>query len=307
MSSPASQTDNSSISRQNLSRGVVAGIASALAYAMAVVLVRYAYNTGMSALTMVSLRFAFAFVSLFAYLKLSGRWVRLPGAQVRTLFLCGLLLYAAMGALWFAALGMTPSWLVSLLVALFPIPVMLGSWLFLSEKIDRSQILALFTVLLGSVALFWRPFSGAALNGVLLMTLSVTLYATYVIVGERWTQGCDALMRTVWTALGAMVGSTFYALLFRQMSLDFAPVGWLWAALLGIICTVLGIAFLWQSVAYIGPSRAAIVAVLEPLFAVLLSVAVLGDRMSALQWLGGAIILAGILLIQAQPGSNGSS
>lgn len=306
MGNPTSQANSPPVSNQNRLRGVVTGVISAFSYATAVVFVHYAYDAGMSPLTTTFLRFTIAFVSLFLFLKVSRRWIRLPATQVRTLFLSGLLLYAVMGITWFLALSMTPSWLVSLLVALFPIPVMFGSWLFLGERIDRQQILALTTVLLGNVALFWRPFTGAVLTGVMLMALSVTLYAVYVIIGERWAKSCDSLMRTVWTALGAMVGTGLYALSAQQLSLDFAPLGWLWAALLGIVCTVLGIAFLWQSVAYIGPGRAAIVATLEPLFSVLLSLAVLGERLSGLQWLGGILMLAGVIFVQVTLGAHDS-
>lgn len=300
MSSSTLQEHRHLVPTHNLLRGMLAGVISAFSYAMAVVFVRYAYLTGMSPLTAVFLRFATAFVSLFLFLKLSRRWVRLPSIQVRTLFLSGLLLYAVMGMTWFLALSMTPAWLVSLLIALFPIPVMLGSWLFLGESIDRQQILALSIVLLGNVALFWRPFAGAALLGVVLQLLSVTLYATYVIVGERWAKDCDPLMRTVWTTLGATVGTGLYALLSRQFSLDFAFTGWVWVGLLGVVCTVIAIAFLWQSLAYIGPGRAAIVATLEPLFSVVLAIALLGERMSVLQWLGGAVILVGIMSMRAK-------
>ena len=298
MSRSTPQTKSATVSGQNVLRGAVAGILSAFAYATAVVFVHHAYRAGMSPLTTTFLRFTTAFVSLFLFLKLSRRWVSLPGSQVRALFLSGLLLYAAMGITWFLALSMTPTWLVSLLVALFPVPVMLGSRLFLGARIDRQQVLALAIVLAGNVALFWRPFSGSALTGVALMALSVTLYAVYVIAGERWARGCDPLMRTVWTAMGAMVGTGFYGTATKQLSLDFAPSGWLWAMLLGIVCTVLGIAFLWQSVADIGPGRTALLATLEPLFSVLLAIALLGERMSGLQWLGGVVILAGILSMQ---------
>jgi len=298
MSDSSSQANSSAVPGQNLLRGALAGVLSAFFYATAVVFVHHAYRAGMSPLTTAFLRFATAFGSLFLFLKLSRRWVRLPGKQVRILFLSGLLLYAAMGITWFLALSMTPAWLVSLLVALFPIPVLLGSWLLLGAKIDRQQVITLVIVLLGNVALFWRPFSGSVLAGVALMALSVTLYAVYIITGERWAQGCDPLMRTVWTTLGAMVSTGLCAVATQQLSLDFAPSGWLWAMLLGIVCTVLGIAFLWQSVADIGPGRTALLATLEPLFSVLLAIALLGERMSGLQWLGGLVILAGILSMQ---------
>jgi drug/metabolite transporter (DMT)-like permease len=111
-------------------------------------------------------------------------------------------------------------------------------------------------------------------------------------------------MRTVWTTLGAMVGTGLYALSAQQLSLDFAPLGWLWAALLGIVCTVFGITFLWESVACVGPGPAAIIATSEPLFSVLLSISLLGEAISGLQWLGGILILIGVVLVQMQSRIN---
>lgn len=300
MSHPLQAIESNPAGHQRALRGTVYGVVSALSYGTAVLFVRYAYKAGMSAATATLLRFALATLCLFLFLRLSGRWVTLPTGQALTLFLCGLLLYTIMGITWFEALRITPAWLVSLLVALFPIPVMIGSWLLLHQQSDSGQIIALGVVLIGVVLLFWRPLGEMALAGVALMVISVTFYAIYLLIGERWAQEADAGMRTVWTTLGAAVGSGVYALGSGQLDLRFAPDGWLWALLLGIVCTVMGIAFLWESVRLLGPTPTAIIAVLEPVFSVLLSVLLLGESLSTLQWSGAAVVLAGIVFLQTR-------
>ena len=176
-----------------------------------------------------------------------------------------------------------------------------GSWLFLKEPIQRQQVAALGTALLGAVILFWRPFAGANWLGVALMLVNVAVNTTYILVGQRWTQGIPPAMSTAWMMVGATAGTFFYALLSGQLSISFAPVGWLWTTLFAVVSTALAISMFWWGVGLIGAARAAIIGSLEPLGAIFLSVLVLGERLSPLQIVGGVFILIGVLLVQWQP------
>jgi drug/metabolite transporter (DMT)-like permease len=271
---------------------------SGLCYSTAVVWVRYAYQAGLNPGLAIFLRFAIASLALILFLVLSKRWTVLPAAQARSWLLLGLLAYSGMGIGWFTALSIMPSWLVSLFVALFPLPITIGSWLFLREPLDRQQLWALTAVVTGGVVLFWHPLEGATVTGTLIMLVVVALNAVYTLVGRRCAHGVHPLMTTLWTTLGASMGTLAYALLSRQLEPHFAPVGWLWAALLAVVSTVAAIVLLWEGIARIGPARAAIVGSLEPLFSVLLSVLVLGESMTALQGLGGLLMVAGVWVLQ---------
>jgi len=291
--------------RFSLHTGAWATVLSGLSYSTAVVWVRYAYHAGLNPGMTIFLRFAVASLALILFLALGKRWTPLPAAQVRAWLLLGLLAYSGMGIGWFAALSLMPSWLVSLFVALFPLPITVGSWLFLHEPRDRQQMWALAAVLTGGVVLVWHPLEGATMTGTLIMLMVVALNAVYTLVGRRWASGVDPLMSTLWTTLGASMGTFTYAVLSRQFDLDFAPIGWLWAVLLAVVSTAAAIVLLWEGIRRMGPARAAIVGSLEPLFSVLLSVIVLGETMTALQGLGGLLMLAGVCVLQ--PGLWGLS
>jgi drug/metabolite transporter (DMT)-like permease len=60
----------------------------------------------------------------------------------------------------------------------------------------------------------------------------------------------------------------------------------------------------WESVVWLGPTPAAIIAVLELLFSVLLSVSLLGERMSTPQRGGGILIMIGVVFVRIRPGSE---
>ncbi len=289
------------ISPSTLRKGTAVSILSSAGYAGMVVFLRYAYQSGILPGTAVFLRFALASIALIAALTLTRHWINLPRRQIVALLLLGCAAYTLMGTTWFVALSTTPAWLVSLIVALYPLTVNLGSWLFLKEPVRRQQIAALGATLLGAVVLFWRPFEGANWLGVALMLINVAVNTTYILVGQRWTRGIPPMMSTAWMMVGATAGTFCYALLSSQLSFSFAPVGWLWATLFAVVSTALAISMFWWSIGLVGASRAAILGSLEPLGAIMLSVLVLGERLTPLQIVGGALILAGILLVQWQP------
>lgn len=291
---------NYDISDSDLRRGATLATLSAVSYGTGVIFVRFAYEAGISPGTAIFLRFAIAAAVLSLFLTLTRRWPRLPYRRVAALFLMGFLAYTILGTTWFVALSTTPAWLVSLFSALYPLVVSLGSWLFLGEVLGRRVVLALALVLSGSFALFWHPFEGAVLTGIWLMVLNTIVLALYILVGQRWTQGVSPVASATWMAIGAMVGTFFYALLSSQLSFRFAPTGWVWAFLFAVVSTALAIVFLWSGIGLIGPSRATIIGSSEPLFSILLSVVVLGEVMSVLQVLGGIFVLAGTVLVRVK-------
>lgn len=134
------------------------------------------------------------------------------------------------------------------------------------------------------------------------MLLVVAMNALYVLVGQRWTRGAKAAMTAIYTTLGATCGTFVYAVLSTQLRFQFDPVGWLWAGLFAVVSTAVSIVLLWESMARIGPSRTAIIGALELLFSILLSVLILGERITLLRPAGGGLILVGVLLVQLPDG-----
>ena len=77
-------------------------------------------------------------------------------------------------------------------------------------------------------------------------------------------------------------------------------VGWLGVAGVGAGVTV-GLVAFFAAFRFIGPVRATMLSNAEPLLGVLFAVAVLGERLSALQWSGVALAVAALVLFEAPP------
>ncbi len=72
------------------------------------------------------------------------------------------------------------------------------------------------------------------------------------------------------------------------------PASALWAiAVLGVVCTTLGLVIFFQLIAEAGPSRASVITYVNPLVAVLLGVVVLDEHLGAMSVAGLVLILGG--------------
>ncbi len=289
------------LSPTRLRQGTAIAALSAISFGSAVIFVRYAYQAGVLPGTVAFLRFTIAALVLGLFLGVRGSGVHLSFWQGARLFLLGVVGYTVLGVTWVTAFSLIPAWLVSLIVAMYPLVVNLASWLFLKERLYRQQVAALLCVLAGSSILFWRPFEGAAWAGVILMVVNVLASTAFILVGQRWMRGLSPVLCTTWLVAGGMVGTFFYSLSAHELSFAFAPTGWLWVTLFAVISTVLAATSMWWGVGLIGPSRVAIIGSFEPVVSILLAVLILGEHLLPWQIAGGGLILLGMFLVQWVP------
>ena len=156
--------------------------------------------------------------------------------------------------------------------------------------------------LLGLFMLTWHtPWT---LNfGDLLVVICSLFVALHILGLDVFTQGYDGRALTfvqiatmaVWGCLG---------------SLMFEPVSWpqQWTNSLifaFVITAVFATAYaFWAMTTFqklTTPTRAALIYTLEPVFAAIFSVWLAGDRLSALGWAGGALIVTGMIVAEAWP------
>lgn len=82
-------------------------------------------------------------------------------------------------------------------------------------------------------------------------------------------------------------------LAFGGLDLGFAAAGWGWALAVALVSTVFAIGLFFVGATALGPVRASILSMLEPVVAVLASWLLLGGTLSWPQVAGGAVVLAG--------------
>jgi drug/metabolite transporter (DMT)-like permease len=178
------------------------------------------------------------------------------------------------------------------------------------ERYHRRQVVpaqvwgALALVLIGAffaVGAYQPALLRVNLPGVMLGLVAAGFFAFYVLRASTLARRLNT-----WTLLvyGFGAGSLLWAA-FDVVSGTRLPSDWrVWAvmALLGLLGTLVAHGLFVLALRTIRPSSAGIVATAEPVFAGLIAFFVLGDRLQPLQVVGAAVIVAGIITVQA--GSN---
>jgi drug/metabolite transporter (DMT)-like permease len=196
--------------------------------------------------------------------------------------------------------------LAAILIASMPLVVALLSVRFApSEKPTGLRLVGLLIGLGGVVALLGIDIAGHAdeLLGATLVLVATLGYASATIIVKRRLADLDPL-GPVAVGLGLAVIALLPAAIAAppRETPSFDALGSI--AVLGIVCTALGLVVFFQLIAEAGPSRASVITYVNPLVAVVLGVLVLDERLGAMSIVGLLLILAGSWLATGgrQPG-----
>jgi drug/metabolite transporter (DMT)-like permease len=271
---------------------------SAATFGVMAVFGKLAYDAGVSVDALLLVRFGLAGVLLLTVALARGALRDLPRRAVLTGLGMGVFGYAAQSGLYFSALARIDASLVALLLYLYPILVMVGAIALRRERASRRRIGALALALAGIGLVLSGAMTGRFdVLGVLLALGAPIVYTCYILVGDSLTADVPPLALTALVCTGAF--GTFLVLgFFRGTDLTFAPIGWLWLAAVALVSTVAAILFFFAGMARVGPSVASILSIFEPVVTVVSAAIVFGEQLSAVQWFGGALVLASVAIVQ---------
>ncbi len=218
-----------------------------------------------------------------------GDWWRLAGAG---LFLTGDLVA------WHWSLHITSVANATLLGNGAPIFVALASRLLFGERLAPAFLLGLALAVAGSAALV---AGGTRLDlheaaGDALGVLTGAFYAGYIILltrlRTRFSAGAALAGSGIVTALCALAA----AALAGERLVPHSLHGWLVVALLAILCQGLAMALIGRAMAHLPATLTSVCLLLAPVGATINAWWILGEPLGPAQGIGGALVLAGILL-----------
>lgn len=289
------------IDRRRRVAGTLFIVASAVAFGAMAILARIAYADQVDTRTLLALRFAIAALCLLAIV--AARRVPLPrGRDLASVAALGGVGYGGQAATFFTALTMAPAGLVALLLYLHPALVAVLAALFLHERMTPTKLVALVLALTGML-LTVGPALGAGeaahpqlASGVALGTAAAAIYAVYIVVGTRLASRVEPLaLSAVVVASAACVFIVAAAI--AGPRLPQSAAGWAAVVAIALISTVAAITLFFAGLSRIGPTQASTLSTVEPVVTVALATSLLEERISALQLVGGALILVTVVLL----------
>jgi len=205
-------------------------------------------------------------------------------------------------AAWVAALQRTSVVAGVVLVTTQPLFVGLAAWPLLGERPSRQLVLAIAVAGLGALLLTSDDLGDrGSLEGDLLALLGAVFAAAYLLAGRRLRAARSTLVYV------ALVYAVAALVLLTMLVASGEPIGghprkaYICILLLALVPQLIGhTAFNWA----LGSLTAGIVALAilgEPVVATLIAAVLLDETPSAVQLLGGAVVLAGVYIGLRQP------
>ena len=287
------------------SSGTLLCVTSGAAFGAMAVFGKLAYDGGATVGTLLAVRFALA-AALFWVLVLVGRGARELRALRRrdigaalALGACG---YSAQAGCYFAALQRIDASLLSLLLYTFPAIVAAAAVALGRERLDRRRLTAL-ALASGGLVLVVAGAGTGALDplGAGLALAAAMVYSTYILVSDRVVGRMSPIVLSALVCTGATITLTTGSTVLGQLRPGAVTLSaWGWLACLAAISTVGAISLFFAGLERVGPTTASILATVEPLVTVLLAFLVFGERLGAVQLVGGTLILAAVLALNVR-------
>jgi drug/metabolite transporter (DMT)-like permease len=262
------------------------------------------YDAGGEAWTLLFLRFAVT-GPVLVVLALALR-ERLPNRRVALLgALLGVLQIGVAYSL-FEGFERAPVALVTLLYFAYPLVTAVGATLLYREELGlrRGVILA---VALAGVALTIGIPDSANWVGIVL-GLVAGLCVSALILSSRYLMVSGDLSPVTLSALMFTSPAIVLALVIpaRAPSFDLSGEAWGWALAAVFVGAVIPITLFYSGVKRAGATAAGLLSTVEPVVSVLLAYAVLGESLSALQFIGGTLIIMSVIALSVE-GSRSAS
>jgi drug/metabolite transporter (DMT)-like permease len=213
-------------------------------------------------------------------------------------FASGLILAVDL-ALWHESIALVGAGLGTVIANVQVVFVALAAWLFHRERPTRQTVWTIALVLLGvgltsglarDDAYGSNPGLGAAIG-----VVAGGLYAAFLLVFRAANRSLAPVSGPLLdSTVGTVIGALACALFDRHFTLTPTVMAHLWLALLAIFSQVIGWLLISAALPRLPAVETSVILLVQPVFAVIWGLLFFGERQSTLQWIGSAIVLAGV-------------
>lgn len=277
--------------------GTLLALTSAASFGVMPVLTKVVYDDGVGVAGVLSVRFSSAALLLLVLARV--RQEPLPrGRQLLVLFLLGGVGYVIESLCYFAALTRISAGLTALLLYLYPALVVLLTAV-LTRARPTPKATACVLVATAGTALTIGPVGGGQWPGVLLGLGAALTYCIYIVVSSRLVAGVGPFATSAVVMAGAAVVYDVGAVT-TQATLPSRADAWLALFGVALIGTVVAVSTFFAALERLGPADTAVLSTVEPVVSVVVAALVLGEALSRVQLLGGALVLAAVAVLASR-------
>ncbi|MBN2822029.1 MAG: EamA family transporter [Coriobacteriia bacterium] len=279
---------------------LVVVILSAACFSTLSILTSFAYMEGARPLPMLTWRFGIVAVLMAIYQVIVDRKKLISGARdMKAYALMSVTGYGAASVCYFYALKFASASVVAVLLYTYPAMVAVLSWIMYRESLTGNRVLAIVLTFAGCAMVLGLLTShiSVTLPGILLglgaaLGYSVFNMLSHTLVGKRprivvmtYTFGLSAISLAV---VSLLAGESLSVAAWSSRM-------WMLLGLIVLIPTFAAVVLYLRGIRALGPSQAAIVSTMEPIFTIILAVTLLGERLIPVQLAGVGLVVAGVV------------
>ena len=251
-------------------------------------------------LTLAGLRYFTAFLLLLPLMALGSGLRRNPApGQWLRLILMGLLAYPLSNGALFWGLQYVPATTGAFLHSLLPLPTLFLAVVWLREVPSRLQIMGLVVAMAGSGLFFSHGLGMGGPLAVMVISLGVLAFAIFAVL-SREAARAGKISTLPLTAVPLGVGGSLLLLIALPLEGAAPPPAAGWAAILWLAVVNTALAYLLYNwcLRTLMALESNVLLSLSPLATALMASLLLGERITALQVIGLAVTILGVLLVQ---------
>ncbi|OCA81418.1 DMT family transporter [Pseudobacillus wudalianchiensis] len=205
--------------------------------------------------------------------------------------------------LWFESLNYTSVASSTVLVTLQPLFAFVGTYFIFKERFTLGALIGGGVAIAGSFIIGWGDLrvSGQALYGDVLALIACALITGYLLFGQIIRKRMSLITYTFIVYFNCTIVLFFYVLFKQEAFYPYPAKEWLYFFLLAVLSNLLGHTLFNWAIKYISTSAVSMAILLEPIGASILAWWLLREKLMTAQIVGGAIVLAGLLLFVADP------
>ena len=272
------------------------GIVAATAFGVTDVLSKIVFASGVDVLTLALFRGFVGLAIMFVYLRVDPpslaqtpqtRWIQLGLGVLFAGIIFGI----------FKALELVPVSIAILTYFAYPLLTGIAGAMFGIDKLTWRGAASALAAFFGLILMIRAHPQEIEIAGIAFGLFAAFCRVAVLLIARAKLNDADPRL-TTWNSL---ISSTAVFSIAALVTLNWhnpqTAIGW--AAIITVsICTAIATLTIFISTARIGPFRTALVMNLEPLLATILSVPLLGEVITPIQALGGAIMLAALVAFQ---------
>lgn len=282
--------------------GVYLVILSGVCYGFLPILATYAYQGGATVSEFVFLRFGISSVVFLLYMAFFKSDSFKIGDRTRILSLVPLLLVVGIfhlveSYLYMASVQYIAAPLASLLFYTYPIWVAIWGFLFLKERLKLPGIAGIALAIIGLVMVTGTSLGRINSYGILLALGAALSCSFYIMASNRALKKMDPVITSTFICLFTAVMIYLWGSITGTLRFQMSSGAWLAIFAAALLTSNVAIFALMAGMKRIGSTTTSILSTLEPVTAVVFSALLLSQKLTAIQLLGGLVILLGAMLV----------